>query len=112
MKKLLILLALMLVSCEQRMSTEQLTKEIKQNMIEHFAENSDVAKVELVDLSLIHKGGNEYKGVADVIVENPFSDVFSRDLSEQEKESFNMEYRYTVEVIYDGEMYSWEILTD
>ena len=64
MKKLLFLFALILVSCEQRISTEELTQLIKQDIIEHFAKNRDVAKVELIDFSLVHRGGNEYKGVA------------------------------------------------
>ena len=111
MKKLLILFALMLVSCEQRLSTEELTQVIKQDLIEHLAKNSDIAKVELVDFSLVHKGGNEYKGVAEVIIENPvadlFNDTFENDYFELNK---NIEYNYAVEVIYDGEMYTWEML--
>ncbi len=111
MKKLLLLFALILVSCEPRLSTEELTQVIKQDMIEHFAENSDVAKVELIDFSLVHKGGNEYKGVAEVTIENPvadlFNDTFENDYFELNK---NIEYSYAVEVIYDGEMYTWEML--
>ena len=109
MKKLLILFALILISCEQRLSAEELTQVIKQDIIEHFAKNSDIAKVELVDFSLVHKGGNEYKGVAEVIIENPvadlFNDTFENDYFELNK---NIEYSYAVEVIYDGEMYTWE----
>jgi len=111
MKKLLILFALILVSCEPRLSTEELTQVIKQDIIEHFAKNSDIAKVELVDFSLVHKGGNEYKGVAEVIIENPvadlFNDTFENDYFELNK---NIEYNYAVEVIYDGEMYTWEMI--
>lgn len=112
MKKLILLLLFIpLVSCEQRLSTEELTQVIKQDMIEHFAKNSDLAKVELVDFSLVHKGGNEYKGVAEVTIENPVADLlndaFENDYLELKK---NIEYSYTVEVIYDGEMYTWELL--
>lgn len=46
-------------ACEMRMSNEELTQEIKQSMIEHFAKNDDVADIKLVDLKLVHKGGNE-----------------------------------------------------
>ena len=103
--------ALILVSCEPRLSTEELTQVIKQDIIEHFAKNSDIAKVELVDFSLVHKGGNEYKGVAEVTIENPvadlFNDTFENDYFELNK---NIEYSYAVEVIYDGEMYTWELL--
>ena len=50
MKKLILLLFIPLVfSCEQQMSTEELTQEIKENMIEHFAENDDVADIKLVE---------------------------------------------------------------
>ena len=111
MKKLLILFALILISCEPRLSTEELTQVIKQDIIEHFAKNSDVAKVELIDFSLVHRGGNEYKGVAEVTIENPvadlFNDTFENDYFELNK---NIEYSYAVEVIYDGEMYTWEML--
>ena len=109
MKKLLFLFALILVSCEPRLSTEELTQVIKQDMIKHFAENSDVAKVELVDFSLVHKGGNEYKGVAEVTIENPVADLLN-DWTEQDILNKNIEYSYAVEVIYDGEMYTWEML--
>ena len=110
MKKLILLLMLTFYACETRMSTEELTQEIKQNMIEHFAENDDVANVKLVDLKLVHKGGNEYKGMADVIIENPVADLlnnaFENDYLELKK---NIEVTYSVEVIYDGESFSWEI---
>ena len=100
MKKLLILFALIFVSCEPRLSTEELTQVIKQDLIEHLAKNSDIAKVELVDFSLVHKGGNEYKGVAEVIIENPvadlFNDTFENDYFELNK---NIEYSYAVEVL-------------
>ena len=110
MKKLILLLLFLplVFSCEQRMSTEELTQEIKQNMIEYFAENDDVANIKLVDLKLVHKGGNEYKGMADVIIENPVADLLN-DWSEQDILNKNVEVTYSVEVIYDGEMFNWEI---
>ena len=108
MKKLILLLLLTFYACETRMSTEELTQEIKQNMIEHFAENDDVADIKLVDLKLVHKGGNEYKGILDVIIENPVADLLNH-WSDQDILKKNIEVTYAVEVIYDGEMYSWEI---
>ena len=111
MKKYLLILLLTFYACETRMSTEELTQEIKQNMIEHFAENDDVTDIKLIDLKLVHKGGNEYKGIADVIIENPVADVFN-EWTEQDIVKKNIEVSYSVEVIYDGEMYSWEIITD
>ena len=109
MKKLILLLIFipLVFSCEQRMSTEELTQEIKQNMIEHFAENDDVANVKLVDLKLVHKGGNEYKGMADVIIENPVADLLN-DWSELDILKKNIEYSYKVDVVYDGENFTWE----
>ena len=64
MKKYLLILLLTFYACETRMSTEELTNEIKQNMIEHFAEND--ADIELVSFGLVHKGGNEYYKVISV----------------------------------------------
>ena len=108
MKKHLLILLLTFYACETRMSTDELTKEIKQNTIEHFAENDDVADIKLVDLKLVHKGGNEYKGIADVIIKNPVADLLN-DWSEQDILKKNIEVTYSLEVIYDGEMFSWEI---
>ena len=108
MKKHLLILLLTFYACETRMSTDELTKEIKQNMIEHFAENDDVADIKLVDLKLVHKGSNEYKGIADVIIKNPVADLLN-DWSEQDILKKNIEVTYSLEVIYDGEMFSWEI---
>lgn len=109
MKKLLLLLLLLaFYACETRMSNEELTQEIKQSMIEHFAKNDDVTGIKLIDLKLVHKGGNEYKGIADVIIENPVANLLN-DWSEQDILKKNIEATYSVEVIYDGEMFSWEI---
>ena len=111
MKKLILLLFIPLVFGCDTLTTEELAKEVKQNMIEHFAESDDWVDVKLVDFSLVHKGGNEYKGIVDLVVENPVADLFN-NLSEQEILNKNIEMTYSVEVIYDGEMYSWEIITD
>ena len=109
MKKLILILLLVTTSCEMRMSTEELTQEVKQNMIEHFAENDDVTDIKLIDLKLVHKGGNEYKGLVDVIIENPVADIFN-EVIEQDIAKKNVEVTYSVEVIYDGEGISWEII--
>ena len=113
MKKLILLLFIPLVFACDTLTTEELAKEVKQNMIEHFAESDDWVDVKLVDFSLVHKGGNEYKGIIELIIENPVADLFNttfeNDYVELKK---NIEVSYSVEVIYDGEMYSWEIITD
>ena len=85
----------------------ELTEQVKQSMIENFAENDDVANITLVDLKLVHKGGNEYKGMADVIIENPVADLLN-DWSEQDILKKNIEYSYKVDVVYDGENFTWE----
>ena len=110
MKKLILLLLFipLVFSCEQRMSTEELTEQVKQSIIETFAENDDMGKIELVDLYLVHKGDNEYTGGADVIIENPVADLLN-DWSELDILKKNIEVTYSVEVIYDGESFSWEI---
>ena len=70
MKKLILLLFIPLVlGCS--LSTEELAEQVEQNIIETLAENDDWANVELVDFSLVHKGGNEYKGIIELIIENP-----------------------------------------
>ena len=91
------------------MSTEELSLEIKQSIIEHFAENDDWIDVKLVDFALVHKGGNEYKGMADVIIENPVADLLN-DFAKQDILNKNIEVTYSVEVVYDGTNYSWEII--
>ena len=103
-----LMLGVLMMACEQRMSTEELTEQVKQSMIENFAENDDVANITFVDLKLVHKGGNEYKGHADVIIENPVADLLN-DWSELDILKKNIEVTYSVEVIYDGESFSWEI---
>ena len=109
MKKLILLLLFipLVFSCEQRMSTEELTEQVKQSIIETFAENDDMGKIELVDLYLVHKGDNEYTGSVDVIIENPVADLLN-DWSEQDILKKNIEYSYKVDVVYDGENFTWE----
>ena len=112
MKKLILLLFIPIVfGCG--LSTEELAEQIEESMVETFAESDDWVDVKLVDFSLVHKGGNEYKGIVELIVENPVADLFNtafeNDYVELKK---NIEVSYPVEVIYDGEMYSWEIVAD
>ena len=120
MKKLILLLFIPLVFACDTLTTEELAQDVKQSMIEHFAESDDWVDVKLVDFSLVHKGGNEYKGILELIIKNPIADLLP-DWSEQVKNqnplyqellNEDIEVTYPVEVIYDGEMYSWEIITD
>ena len=105
-----LMLGVLMMACEQRMSTEELTEQVKQSMIENFAENDDVANIKLVDLKLVHKGNNEYTGVADVIIENPVADLLNDAFGDDDyKLEKNIEYSYNVDVVYDGENFTWEI---
>lgn len=110
MKKLLFVFILIFFACDT-LTTEELAEEVKQNMIEHFSENDDVMDVKVVDFSLVHRGGNEYKGIVELIVENPVADLLN-NWTEQEILNNTIEYTHTVEVIYDGDSYSWEVLDD
>ena len=104
------MLGVLMMACEQRMSTGELTEQVKQSMIENFAENDDVANIKLVDLSLVHKGNNEYTGVADVIIENPVADLLNDAFGDDDyKLEKNIEYSYNVDVVYDGENFTWEL---
>ena len=46
---------------------------------------------------------------ADVSIENPVADLLN-DWTEQDILNKNIDMTYSVEVIYDGETYSWEFL--
>ena len=108
MKKLLYLfLVFTFLSCG--LSTMELEEEIKQNMIEHFAEND--ADIELVSFGLVHKGGNEYKGLLELVIPNTIGDLFNKAF-DQNTFKEKIEVTYSVNVIYDGESYSWEVITD
>ena len=50
----------------------------------------------------MHKGDNSYEGWADVIIENqPLENIRVDKI---------IEYRYSVEVIYDGDGFTWELI--
>ena len=58
MKKLILFIPLVF-ACS--LSTEELAEQVEQNIIETLTENDEGFKV--VDFSLVHRGGNEYKGL-------------------------------------------------
>ena len=86
LKKLLVttVFTFALVGCS--VSTEDLAAEVQANMAEALAERN----IKITSFALTHKGGNEYKGILET--REPLG-----------------EFTYTVEVIYDGKMFSWEI---
>lgn len=94
MKKLLILFLFVIISCDFRPSTQELAETIEKDLIEVLG-----ADVEFVEFNLIHKGGNEYLGMLEVLEPNAVTG---------EKD----EVKFDVEVLYDGETYRWEILDD
>ena len=119
MKKLILLLLFIpLVSCEQRMSTEQLAEQIKQGIIEQIAEEPEAFEIEVLDFSLVHKGGNEYKGLLKVKEPNlaaELTNTFMSLLSKEETKILSdekLDKQYSVDVIYDGDNIQWEIITD
>ena len=85
LKKLLCLLVVLLfVAC--RPTTEQLEKEVKTLASEKFAE----VNIRVVNVTLIHKGGNDYSGIITLS-------------SEGESEDFD------INVVCDGRNFQYEI---
>tara|TARA_B100000575_G_C22700185_1_gene423471 strand:+ start:194 stop:523 length:330 start_codon:yes stop_codon:yes gene_type:complete len=109
MRKLLVLFVLLIVGCS--MSTEELEQEVLISITEQLNENTMTEDAEVVGFHLVHKGGNEYKGVIELIMPNPVSDLFN-SFAEMDILDDMIEVTYSVEVIYDGETYTWEIITD
>ncbi len=70
-------------------SIEDLTEEVKISMEQTWIDEG-ITGITIKDLTLVHKSGNEYAGI----------------LETQEP---NGNFKYTVEVIYDGENIRWEI---
>ncbi len=84
-----IFIILFLVSCSNKVSTEDLAIQVKDSMIEEAKKQGTEIKIQKV--TLVHKSGNEYTGVLETIETN---DAFT----------------YTIEVIYDGESFKWSIV--
>lgn len=77
--------AAVLAACSP--STEDLAREVQTNMEEKLSGE----QIEIIGFMLTHKGGNEYRGILET------------------KEPHG-EFTYSVEVIYDGRAFSWEIV--
>ena len=119
MKKLILLLLFIpLVSCELRMSTEELAEQVKQGIIEQIAEEPEAKEIEVIEFSLVHKGGNEYRGLLKLKEPNlqaELANSFMSLLTEEETKIMSdekLDKQYSVDVIYDGENIQWEILLD
>lgn len=83
----IIFASFILASC--RLSTDQLAKEVEKSMneTEQFQKNS----IKIKSLILTRKSGNDYTGVL------------------QTSEP-NGEFTYTVEVVYDGNNFTWKTI--
>ena len=119
LKKLIFLFLFNIILFGCSMSTDELEQEISRSISEQIAENSSVnsvfdefiGNIEFVDFQLIHKGGNEYVGVLEVLEPNLLGNVFDV-LTENDVFEDKIKNTYEVEVIYDGESFSWKIITE
>jgi hypothetical protein len=71
-------------------SSEDLAKEVRAEIIKKFASDPETAGIKVGELALVHRGGNDYRGILEVTAEGE---------SEQ----------LSVEVTYDGETILWQI---
>ena len=106
-RKLLYSLLVIFYSCG--MSTEELQKEVKASIIEALKEDSKYEGVEVIDLSLIHKEGNEYVGILNVLEPNTFAETWNTLLQVDALNEEGINTKYDVKVIYDGSSFMWEI---
>ena len=92
MKKNLLLLIIPLlffiISCNNKLSTGELRKDVRENIQETYIQEG--LPVTITDFILTHIDGNMYTGV--LYTTEPDGDYF-----------------YNVDVIYDGESYTWEV---
>jgi hypothetical protein len=87
-KGLLVLILLYASSCS--LSTDELAEEVKISMQETW-QKEGVSGIKIESFLLTHKVGNEYLGILE---------------TNEDSEKF----KYTVNVIYDGENMTWEII--
>ena len=106
-RKLLYSLLVIFYSCG--MSTEELQKEVKSSIIETLKEDPEYEGVEVIDLSLIHKDGNEYVGILNVLEPNSFAEAWNTLLQVDALNEEGIENKYDIKVIYDGSSFIWEI---
>ena len=88
LKIIVISVSFILSSCS--LSTDELAKKVESNMKETWA-SEGITGIEIKSFILTHKSGNEYSGLLETI---------------EDDESF----KYSVDVIYDGNYFQWEIV--
>ena len=101
--------SLLVIFCACGMSTEELQKEVKSSIIETLKEDPEYEGVEVIDLSLIHKEGNEYVGILSVLEPNSFAEAWNTLLQVDALNEEGIENKYDIKVIYDGSSFIWEI---
>lgn len=106
-RKLIYSLLVIFYACG--MSTEELQKEVKSSIIETLKEDPEYEGVEVIDLSLIHKDGNEYVGILSVLEPNSFAEAWNTLLQVDALNEEGIENKYDIKVIYDGSSFIWEI---
>ena len=106
-RKLICSLLVIFYACG--MSTEELQKEVKSSIIETLKEDPEYEGVEVIDLSLIHKDGNEYVGILNVLEPNSFAEAWNTLLQVDALNEEGIENKYDIKVIYDGSSFIWEI---
>ena len=109
-RKLIYSLLVIFYACG--MSTEELQKEVKSSIIETLKEDPEYEGVEVIDLSLIHKDGNEYVGILSVLEPNSFAEAWNTLLQVDALNEEGIENKYDIKVIYDGSSFIWEIETE
>ena len=90
----------------------ELQKEVKESIIETLKEDPNYDWVEVIDLSLIYKEGNEYVGILNVLEPNTFAETWNELLQVDALDEKGIEAEYNVDVIYDGQAFMWEILKE
>ena len=83
MKRFLLISQLALfVSCDSKLSTEEIAKQVKLSISESLKENPLTSESVIKDFTLVHKGGNLYEGILDVEIKNDLFDEEVIDDSE------------------------------
>jgi hypothetical protein len=85
-RNMLVTLVAAAIATACSVSTEDLAAEVQQDMEETLSDQG----IKIKSFHLTKRGGNEYKGILETI--EPHG-----------------EFTYSVEVIYDGKMFSWEV---
>ncbi len=81
--------------CQNNYSTSDLTHDVRMNITEEW-DRLGITGIRITDFYLIHEQGNKYKGLLTTY--------------ETDEYGYSDEFRYTVDVTFDGDYFMWEIL--